>query len=71
MLSRPPGENQKSIKKEDGGGKYFLGFLEEPMRADDILLKSGLNSSELNQQLTLLELSGKIKNIGGIFHRAK
>ena len=66
METSPP-----AIDKDDTGGQYLLGLLEEPMRADDILLKSGLNSSELNQQLTLLELSGKIKNIGGIFHRAK
>lgn len=50
--------------------QYLLDLLEEPSDADSLLKKSGLESAILNQKLTLLELSGKIKNIGGIFHKA-
>ncbi len=58
-----------ALDKTDTDGQYLLGLLEEPISADEILPKSGLTSSELNQKLTILELSGKIKNIGGIFHK--
>lgn len=57
------------LDKTDDTDQYLLGLFEEPMGADAILAKSGIGLPELNQKLTILELSGKIKNIGGIFHK--
>ena len=49
--------------------QYLLDLLNEPSSADSLLKKSGFEPEVVNQKLTLLEISGKIKNIGGIFHK--
>ena len=57
------------LDKMSSVAQHLLALLEEPSRADIILKKSGLGAQELSQELTLLELAGIIKNVGGIFHR--
>ncbi|MEK7599401.1 MAG: DNA-processing protein DprA [Patescibacteria group bacterium] len=53
----------------DENEEHLLGLLAEPASRDWLAQKSGLEIKELNQKLTMLELYGKIKNIGGTFHK--
>ena len=62
--------SNQMLDKLNGDDQYLVDLLEEPSGTDSLLEKSGLEPGVLNQKLTLLELSGKIKNIGGIFHKA-
>lgn len=47
----------------------LLRLLETPLDANTLAQKSGFEVGELNQKLTMLELSGKIKRVGGTFHK--
>ncbi|QQG46108.1 MAG: DNA-protecting protein DprA [Candidatus Niyogibacteria bacterium] len=58
-----------TLDKTDDIDQYLLGLMEEPLDAGSILQKSNLSPAELNQKLTLLELCGKIKNVGGMFYK--
>ena len=57
------------LDKMDDAAQHLLDLLEKTSDRDVILEKSGLEPSELYQQLTLLEMAGKIKNVGGVFHK--
>ncbi len=67
MLGMKPRES--GLDKMTDTAQYLLDLLEKPSDTDSMLKKSGLDPSKLNQELTLLELAGKIKNMGGLFHK--
>ena len=60
-----------AIDKIGKDEEYLLDLLAEPAGAGFLLANSGLEPEALNQKLTILELAGRIKNIGGAFHRVK
>src|SRR3989344_4153997 len=60
-----------AIDKIGKDEEYLLDLLAEPAGARFLLAHSGLEPEALNQKLTILELAGRIKNIGGAFHRVK
>jgi DNA processing protein len=62
-------EKGETLDNLDENQENLLGLLSEPMNRDLLAQKSGLEIKELNQKLTMLELYGKIKNVGGTFHK--
>lgn len=60
---------ESELDKTDIIAQHLLDLLEEPSDKDTMLKISGFSPEKLNQELTLLELTGKIKNVGGIFHK--
>ncbi|MBI5787056.1 MAG: DNA-protecting protein DprA [Candidatus Niyogibacteria bacterium] len=63
--------DSSAIDKTGEDDEYLLDLLAEPAGAEILVAKSGLKAEILNQKLTILELAGKIKNVGGAFHRTK
>ncbi|MCH7883132.1 DNA-protecting protein DprA [Patescibacteria group bacterium] len=63
-ISNASGPDALDKNEED-----LLRILEKPMDANMLAQKSGFEIRELNQKLTMLELSGKIKKVGGTFHK--
>lgn len=55
----------------DKNKNNLLNLLDEPMDANSLAHESGLEMNELNQELTVLELRGLIKNNAGLFYRLK
>lgn len=60
---------EPELDKTDIMAQHLLDLLEEPSDKDAMLKRSGFTPEKLNQELTLLELAGKIKNVGGIFYK--
>lgn len=67
MLGMRPRES--GLDKLTDTAQHLLDLLEKPSDTDSMLKKSGLDPSQLSQELTLLELAGKIKNASGVFHK--
>ncbi|MFA6427781.1 MAG: DNA-processing protein DprA [Candidatus Magasanikbacteria bacterium] len=40
----------------------------EPIHVDELIKKSGLNSQTVNSTLTLMEMKGKVRNVGGMMY---
>ena len=62
----PSSEKNISLSEKE---KIILEALSEPMPVDEIILKTGLEPSEINSILSLLEIYGLIKNIKGEIYR--
>jgi len=43
-------------------------FSQDPVHIDQIVKNSGLSTSTVNSALTLMEMKGKVRNLGGMYY---
>ncbi len=61
-----PEKQKREIKPANKEEKIILDILSnEPINIDEIVKKSGLDASTINSTLVMMEISGKVKNLGG------
>lgn len=63
------GLSPPTIDKLEELEQSILQCLQTPKSADDLSQELKISTQQLSQKLTMLEIYGKIKNIGGIFHK--